>query len=331
MYSAEHDIGSCEPLSRHDWKILEKMYDFLQYFHEATLSNEGNDHHLGRWISTIDFLFCRTQEAHRQFQDLKEGNPDNPAYAWLEAAAKCALDKCRSYYDLSGSAAYYAAEVLQPSRKWTWLRQELFSDAEKRHHYENATKAVRQLWEDEYKGKFGAAQSSELPSQPGNTSVSQRRRARLSQHQKIRIGEPILIDSYQSYIDSDPEKQLQADDPLEYWNSRSMSQPDLARFAFDMLAIPATSAECERVFSSAKLLIVDSRSRLLPNTIEANECLKAWFGKPKEKSTDQASQGQQPTTQIVVEENDVNSSDCSEESIEDSDEETEEDVDGGPD
>ena len=54
-------------------------------------------------------------------------------------------------------------------------------------------------------------------------------------------------------------------------------------FALDMLAIPATSSECERVFSSAKLLITASRNRLLPDIIEANECLKAWFGKPEEK------------------------------------------------
>jgi hypothetical protein len=52
-----------------------------------------------------------------------------------------------------------------------------------------------------------------------------------------------------------------------------------------------------------------------------------------EKSTDQdqAIQGQQPATQVVVtgiEENDV-ASDCSEEYIKDSDEKTEEDVDGG--
>jgi hAT family C-terminal dimerisation region len=42
-----------------------------------------------------------------------------------------------------------------------------------------------------------------------------------------------------------------------------------------MLALPVSSAECERVFSSAKLLITDRRSRLKPDIIEANECLKA--------------------------------------------------------
>ena len=64
------------------------------------------------------------------------------------------------------------------------------------------------------------------------------------------------------------------------------SQPDLARFAFDMLALPATSAECERVFSSAKLLITASRNRLLPDIIEANECLRSWFGKPEKVLSD---------------------------------------------
>jgi hypothetical protein len=69
-----------------------------------------------------------------------------------------------------------------------------------------------------------------------------------------------------------------ADDPLKYWNSRIRSQPDPAHFALDMLAIPASSPECERIFSSAKLLITASQNRLHPNIIEANECLRAWFG-----------------------------------------------------
>ena len=66
-----------------------------------------------------------------------------------------------------------------------------------------------------------------------------------------------------------------------------------------MLAIPMMSAECERVFSSAKHLITDARNRLNPDIIEANECLKHWFGKPTEE-TDQksgASEGAAATDQ----------------------------------
>ena len=43
------------------------------------------------------------------------------------------------------------------------------------------------------------------------------------------------------------------------------------------------SAECERVFSSAKHLLTDPQNRLKANIIEANECLKSWFGRPQAK------------------------------------------------
>jgi hypothetical protein len=40
------------------------------------------------------------------------------------------------------------------------------------------------------------------------------------------------------------------------------------------------SDECERLFSSGKLTIVDRRGRLKEDIIEACECLWAWYGKP---------------------------------------------------
>ena len=46
--------------------------------------------------------------------------------------------------------------------------------------------------------------------------------------------------------------------------------------ALDILAIPAMSAEVERVFSSTGLLITDRRNRLKNDVVEAVECLKSW-------------------------------------------------------
>ena len=43
-----------------------------------------------------------------------------------------------------------------------------------------------------------------------------------------------------------------------------------------MLAIPATSAKCERVFLSCKLMITDRRTRLASQVVEAAECLRDW-------------------------------------------------------
>ena len=39
------------------------------------------------------------------------------------------------------------------------------------------------------------------------------------------------------------------DDPLEWWRRHQTSLPKLARMVFDILFIPATSCEVERVFS----------------------------------------------------------------------------------
>ena len=47
--------------------------------------------------------------------------------------------------------------------------------------------------------------------------------------------------------------------------------------ALDTLSIPAMSAECERIFSSTKKLLTDSRNGLQEEIIEATECLKAWW------------------------------------------------------
>jgi hypothetical protein len=52
-----------------------------------------------------------------------------------------------------------------------------------------------------------------------------------------------------------------------------------APMAFDTLFCPETSCECERVFSFTKKLISPERNRLADDTIEALECLKAWFDK----------------------------------------------------
>jgi hypothetical protein len=65
--------------------------------------------------------------------------------------------------------------------------------------------------------------------------------------------------------------------PITWWSTASY--PSMRQWAFNTLSCPATSCECERVFSSAKKLITPERNSLADNTIEVLECLKAWFDK----------------------------------------------------
>jgi hAT family C-terminal dimerisation region len=59
----------------------------------------------------------------------------------------------------------------------------------------------------------------------------------------------------------------------------SPSNPHLAirDLAFDLLSIPAMSAEVERKFSSGRRLITFDRNRLSEETIEKRELLKDWW------------------------------------------------------
>ena len=75
-------------------------------------------------------------------------------------------------------------------------------------------------------------------------------------------------------------------DVLQYWQDRYESQPDLARFALDILAVPPMSDECERLFSSCKILLEDRRSRLQMDIIEANEVLRHSYGPPQKGTFD---------------------------------------------
>jgi hypothetical protein len=47
--------------------------------------------------------------------------------------------------------------------------------------------------------------------------------------------------------------------------------------ALNILLIPVTSADPERLFSGAKITISDRRNRLSIYIIEALECLKSWL------------------------------------------------------
>lgn len=63
-------------------------------------------------------------------------------------------------------------------------------------------------------------------------------------------------------------------DILEFWSLRETQFPGLSAVALKYLAIPATSASCERAFRRLKLLIPNSRESLLPGTVSKHMLAK---------------------------------------------------------
>ena len=68
-------------------------------------------------------------------------------------------------------------------------------------------------------------------------------------------------------------------DPMERWKMHNSQFPTIAILARKYLAIPASSAPSERVFSRAKLIQERQRWNLLPQWLEASIMIKhnAWL------------------------------------------------------
>jgi hypothetical protein len=69
----------------------------------------------------------------------------------------------------------------------------------------------------------------------------------------------------------------QGTDVLQWWREKASEYPCLAAVAGDYLAIPATSAPVERVFSSGTDLVQDKSGSLKEETIRVCMCLKSWL------------------------------------------------------
>ena len=252
-------------------------------FNEATLCSEGNDNTLSDWFYTLDYVLESTGKSENEFQVLAEESPGSEENIFLEMAAGAARLKTQDYYKKADdSAAYYAASILNPTFKWSWFEDRWSDDPTKKCWLEGGRGKkdtgvkglVRELWEEEYKGRYGPVpvMSARIPLRPKNPDD---RFGGLHRHKRLGPQPRVVsTDRYLAFISTDREDQQV--DALEFWNARHKTQPDMARFALDMLGIPMMSAECERVFSSAKYLITDSRNRLNPDIIEASECLKHW-------------------------------------------------------
>ncbi|KAE8245889.1 hypothetical protein A4X06_0g5348 [Tilletia controversa] len=65
--------------------------------------------------------------------------------------------------------------------------------------------------------------------------------------------------------------------PTDFWKEKAQRYPALAKMARDLLAIPASTAPSESMFSRGKLLISDRRNSLTSSTVARMMCLDNWL------------------------------------------------------
>ncbi|KJZ71689.1 hypothetical protein HIM_08927 [Hirsutella minnesotensis 3608] len=252
-------------LTPRQWDELGHLHDQFETFYEATLMDEI--HFARRKFEQLAEDALRRRGPNRQD---KQNEYDD--YNWLAVAVEVAWQKCEKYYNKADeSPAYYAAISLNPSLKNQWYHQVWNGNDDKRAWIQAVVGAVKEHWAEEYKGKFADGEpvppnvfKALEPKEKSFTSVRNHKRLKL-RHVDPQ-SDPVLssADHYDEFITTDviglnDDEEL---DPIQYWNERYYLKTDLARMALDVLALPPMSDECERLFSSAKLLLVDHRSRL---------------------------------------------------------------------
>jgi hypothetical protein len=64
--------------------------------------------------------------------------------------------------------------------------------------------------------------------------------------------------------------------PVTYWMGLHPKYPNLARFAIDILTIPASSCKCERLFSELGDLLEPQRRKIGSQLLAAIQCVRSW-------------------------------------------------------
>lgn len=121
---------------------------------------------------------------------------------------------------------------------------------------------IKNTWKTEYGGDSGQFQASMPPTDD-------------ILDQYLRRTTVLSSDSFNSFIQG-PIVEFNEGTDVHGWLKDNCSS-SIRQQALDLLSIPAISAEVERVFSSAKLLLTPQRNSLSDERIEYLELLRYWW------------------------------------------------------
>jgi hypothetical protein len=272
-------------LNAAEWDSLEIIKQQLQPLFYLTKGLEGNakmtegagePSYGSLWESLIvlehimaHFEGLETQAKRHEFDD-HEGIQQSITLAW---------QACQKWYrKTDDSVAWQASMVLHPLYKWSFFEKQWKGNLAP--YLATAKAAFKKLWEEKYKGAPANSRSTlspePAPAPPSAEidyfkSVVNAAAAPTQRPRSIAVNS--RKDQYWHYLQEPPAEHLGA---MKYWKLHEAEWPQLAQMAFDFLAIPAMSSECERVFSSCAKQTTPESSQLSGELLWHQECLKNW-------------------------------------------------------
>lgn len=208
-----------------------------------------------------------------------------PGSKYMKVCVDSAWVKIDKYYaKLSDSPLPYVAVALHPSYRW-----KVFDQLWQESHPEwilEARGIVNKMWNNHYKD----IELADVPL-PGEARQLQpvigthnSFKAWKNQIQDVQdevsldttpVPSSCAGDEFESWQATDKEGTF-VTDPYKYWWDLRSTYPRLSQMALDHLTVPPMSAEVERLFSSAGLMVTPLRNRLKAETIGAVQALRSW-------------------------------------------------------
>ncbi|EGU77534.1 hypothetical protein FOXB_11949, partial [Fusarium oxysporum f. sp. conglutinans Fo5176] len=197
-------------------------------------------------------------------EDEEEGSQRQRCEKWPNPPSK-SRDRRRESQG-QDSPAYWTAMILHPAFKDKWIREYLPGEQAKR-----IVDSFKQFFDRDYNKVL----TQPTPIQTKTKSSHLGAHSYLAQRPS-----PANRDEVKEYLEEPIYEDEEVEDPFEWWRQREKDFPRLARMAYDLLSIPSTACECERVFSLAKLLVGTQRHSLQDLTMEMLTCVKFWRRNP---------------------------------------------------
>jgi len=167
-----------------------------------------------------------------------------------------------------------ASVVLHPRLKWRYFEDNWIGTIGLARHIGPSKTKLRRLWENKYKRAEVGPSLSQSPEPEPQTSFFEDILNRVAPTRETVVPTPTATrDQLFLYLE---EPQNTEYGLLTYWQKREAKWPQLAQMAYDFLAIPAMSSECERVFSSTAKQTTPESSRLSGELLWHQECISNW-------------------------------------------------------
>jgi hypothetical protein len=219
-------------LPTNSWINFERLLEYLLPFRKVTLKICGD---INPSLSMVVPLYNKLMEHLKTW--MEKTDPEEP----LHRSTIITNAKIIDYYDLT-SDCYTISTVLDPRFGLDYYK---LDTTDKKDSHEDVFAIVNAV----YLSFYCPAGIQPLPNDENDDFFFTRRSKT-----------PHAGKEFELYCTDDDRPGDEIKDVLAWWKAKSKKYPNLSRMARDYLAIPATSTSSERLFSSGKHLISDTRS-----------------------------------------------------------------------